>query len=106
MSTIDKISQLAIRISKSNMPEGSRVLLYGSRARGDWNKNSDWDLLLLINKPKIEEPDYANCFDPFTELSWELGEPISPQIYTISEWDKMKDSPFYENVERDKIIVA
>lgn len=88
------------------MPQGSSVFLYGSRARGDWHEGSDWDLLVLINKPKIEETDYENCFDPFTELSWEIGEPISPQLYTVDEWHKMKHSPFFKNVEHDKVVVA
>jgi len=106
MNSKDKIFSLARRMSEQTMPSGSLVILYGSRARGDWHSDSDWDLLLLLNKAKVEEEDYVNFFDPFTELSWEIGEPISPQLYTIDEWDKMRCTPFYENVEHDKIVVA
>jgi len=106
MNNREKIINLASSLRDNNMPEGSHILLYGSRARGDWNEDSDWDLLLLFNKAKIEESDYASCFDSFTELSWEIGETISPQLYTISEWNNLKHTPFYENVEQDKRILA
>lgn len=106
MNSRERIVNLASTLWKNNMPSGSHIILYGSRARGDWHNDSDWDLLLLFNKPKIEESDYANCFDSFTELSWEIGEPISPQLYTIDEWNKMKSTPFYENVEHDKHILV
>ncbi len=30
--------------------EISRIILFGSRARGDWRKDSDWDILIVVNK--------------------------------------------------------
>ena len=29
------------------MPENGKVILVGSRARGNWHEGSDWDLLVL-----------------------------------------------------------
>ena len=28
----------------------NRIILFGSRARGDWERGSDWDLLIVVNK--------------------------------------------------------
>jgi len=31
----------------------AKIYLYGSRARGNAKKDSDWDLLILLNKDQI-----------------------------------------------------
>jgi len=28
----------------------NRIILFGSRARGDWERGSDWDLLIVVDK--------------------------------------------------------
>ena len=48
---IDNIRQVAASV----LPKGSTLYLYGSRARGDYHENSDWDLLVLLDKPKKEK---------------------------------------------------
>lgn len=35
---------------KSVMPQGSEAILFGSRARGDYREDSDWDILILLDK--------------------------------------------------------
>jgi len=41
---------------------------------------------------------------PFRELGWQIGEEISPHVYTKKQWDGWTFLPFHKNVERDKII--
>ncbi len=92
-------------LSRKTIPEGAQLLLYGSQARGDAHEGSDWDILIILDKPKLEQSDYDDIAFPFTLLGWELGEAIIPVIYTRDEWDKGSIMPFYKNVERDKIIL-
>ncbi len=82
------------------------VYLYGSRARGDASPDSDWDILIVLDKPRVEQSDYDNISYPITALGWSLGEMIIPIIYTRKEWEDASPSPFYKNVtsERIKII--
>ena len=87
------------------MPKGSRVLLYGSRARGCATPESDWDLLLLLDKPSIETDDFANFAYPFVLSGWEHGQDVSPQMYTYEDWQRMHITPYYHNVERDKVLI-
>lgn len=104
MSTKEsKVYESLRQIAREVLPEGGHVWLYGSRARGEAHKESDWDILLLFDKPKVEQSDYDNIVYPFTELGWKLGEMIIPIVYTKREWQEVSLSEFYDNVEKDKI---
>lgn len=99
---IDNIREVA----KATLPKGSTLILYGSRARGDDHQGSDWDLLILLDKSEITDSDYDNVSFPFTLLGWNIGELISPQLYTKKEWDSISFLPFHKNVEHDKIVLV
>ena len=94
-----------VYVGKQNLPQGGRLLLYGSQARGTAGESSDWDLLIILDKPKIEKNDYDNVAFPFTALGWEIGQLITPVIYTKEEWDNNAFTPFYKNVQHDAIYL-
>lgn len=85
------------------IPSDGKAILYGSRARGDARKGSDWDVLILLNKDKLEQSDYDCISYPFILLGCDIGEEISPILYTTKEWNSYKITPFYENVTREGI---
>ena len=80
--TYSKVIDSIREVAAKTLPQNSSLLLYGSRARGNAHEGSDWDLLILLDKPKIEESDYDKISFPFTLLGWNIGELISPQMYT------------------------
>ena len=88
------------------IPAGGHLYLYGSRARGDFRPDSDWDLLILLNKDKEEFSDFDNYSYPFIELGYDLNTTISAHLYTMDKWDEMSFSVFYHNVEQDKIVLV
>ena len=102
----DEILNAIQQKASSIMPEDAKVILFGSRARKDAKPDSDWDILVLLNKSKIEEQDHDDFTYPFWELGWQLNQMIHPIIYSVNDWLKRKGSPFYENVEKEGIIIC
>jgi len=98
---IDRIN----RVAKSVLPKGSSLYLYGSRARGDFHDGSDWDLLLLLDKPELESDDFGKYSYPIITTGWDLGEDVSVHAYTKKEWFDGPHPMFYYNVESDKIVL-
>ncbi len=45
------------RIAKEVLPKDGQLILYGSRARKEATEDSDWDLLILLDKQEIEMKD-------------------------------------------------
>ncbi len=77
---LNHIKQTAASI----LPKGSVLYLYGSRARGDYHEDSDWDLLLLLDKPKLEHDDFEKYSYPFVLMGWDLGADLSRCVLTTS----------------------
>ena len=98
-AALSRIRQTAI----STIPNGGKAILYGSRARGDARNDSDWDILILLDKDVLNQSDYDNVSYPFVLLGCDLGQEINPIMYTKKEWESYRITPFYENVLRDGI---
>lgn len=94
------------RVTDQQLPPDSRIYLYGSRARGDAQTDSDWDILVILNKPEIEQSDYDHVTYPITALGWDLGEMIIPVMYTREEWERNSFTPFYKNLQQEGILIA
>jgi predicted nucleotidyltransferase len=91
------------QMAKNLAPQGSLVMLFGSRARGKARKGSDWDILIVLPKDRLKQEDYDTISYPLVELGWTLGEQINPIMYTQREWKANSFTPFYDNVQREGI---
>ena len=99
---IDTIQQVAANV----LPKGSSLYLYGSRARGDNHEDSDWDLLILLSDRQLQKDNFGAYAYPFVELGWEYGTYFSPKIYTYAEWAKRKGTPFYDNINKEGVVLC
>lgn len=74
MATADRITDpiaASLACLRGRLPPGSRVIVFGSHARGDAHGESDLDLLVV-------EPDVRNRFDEMARLASLLGRHLIP----------------------------
>ena len=84
----------------------AQLILYGSRARGDYKSDSDWDLLLLTDKPRLSFDERMKINRSITLVELDLAQVVSLQIFNRQKWEnRVYVSPFFENVEKDGILI-
>ena len=98
---IDNIREVAASV----LPKGSSLYLYGSRARGDNHEDSDWDLLLLLDKKQDDRDDFRKYAYPIMEKGFDLWQYFSVHTYTKDEWYNSPHALFFYNVEQDKQLL-
>ena len=87
--------------AKEVLPKNGKAILFGSQARGDYREDSDWDLLLLLDKPKLSPTDFDEYAYPFFELGWQLDAEIHPLLYTVTDWEKRRGMMLYKDVRKE-----
>ena len=81
----------------------AKIILYGSRARGDARSDSDWDILVLVDKPEAGLDDYSRLCYPIYYKGLDYGEEINATLYTQKEWNEAPPSLFKHNVMNEGI---
>ena len=94
-----------IQTLKRRILPNEKVILFGSQARGDAHEDSDWDLLVLLDKDKKTKEDEDEYAYPFDELGWNYGVAINSILYTKKQWEEGKIFPFYKNVMHEGIEI-
>lgn len=91
-----------VKESVKSIDPDARIILFGSRARGDNNTSSDWDFLILTSKTvdsSIKRKIRSRLID--TEL--EAEEVISTVIYSKDKWADLQVTPLYKNISKDGV---
>lgn len=88
---------------KENEPNAT-VILYGSHARGDNNKDSDIDILILIDKAVVSRADEKRVKYPLYDLEFDTGQIISPLVFSRQDWEQRHCiTPLFDNIKLDGI---
>ncbi len=103
MGQKEQILQKLIEVINKTAP-GSELYLYGSQARGDEKKLSDWDLLILLNSHKISFDFETKLMDAFYDVELETGQIISPLIYSKTDWnEKHSVTPLFKIIKKEGV---
>lgn len=95
---------LKIRDLVKKTEPSATVILYGSYARGQNNKHSDIDILILVDNDKITYSDEQKIKYPLYDLEFETGKIISPLIFSRKDWEtKHSITPFYRSVKKEGV---
>ena len=98
----DSVLNLIRTTVRSFEPDAS-IILYGSRARGDAREDSDWDIVVLLNKPPMPHDErYAIAYD-LCYKGQDIGEEINTLVYTKDQWDSAPPSLFKYNIREEGI---
>lgn len=84
------------------------IILYGSYARGDYDNESDIDIMILADIPVESCHQYSmDLVNLLSDLELEYDIVISPNVVSLSIFKKYKKiMPFYSNVEKDGVKIA
>jgi predicted nucleotidyltransferase len=90
---------------KASEPD-AKIILYGSYARGDANDESDIDLLILVDKTKMDYDEKMKIESPLYRLGFETGLIISPLVKTKHNWEEnFFFTPLYYNIKEEGIEI-
>ena len=84
-----------------------RVILYGSYARGDYDKNSDIDIMILTDLSDEEIVEYRiKIRNLACDLELENDIVISPLLRNIDKYNERTNIiPFYMNIKKEGVVV-
>ncbi len=84
----------------------AKIILYGSRSRGDSLAESDWDFLILVDGP-VDYERTDRIRHQLYEIEWESGEVLCSIVRSREEWNSSfyRAMPFRQNVEREGIVL-
>ena len=86
----------------------SKVIVYGSYARGDYTENSDVDIMILVKISDDEIREIKNeIYDLAFDFELDTGIDISPIIKNEDQYEYWVDTlPFYRNVRDEGVVVC
>ena len=101
----DKVVQ-AVRESLGDKLD--RVILYGSYARGDYDDESDIDIMVLADIPRESCPDeYEKLNQLISRLGLEYDILVTVNLTDCATFNRfISDLPFYANVQREGVVLS
>lgn len=86
-NSIDYLAYLCTVIRQTCAPE--KIILFGSRARGDYKEDSDFDLLVVVKESSLARPKRSREIRKalFSDAKHEKD----ILVYTVDEINKWKD---------------
>lgn len=102
---LDKFAEEAKKIYGTKLES---LILYGSCARGDFENDSDIDILILLNVPlESINSERKRILDISDKLDLEYDVVLAPMVQNYELYQKyISVSVFYQNVEREGVKIA
>lgn len=107
----DKVKNIALEVNKELLKlfgeKIERIVLYGSYARGDFNLESDIDILILLN---CDQKEIAENRKTISRIASRIGLQndimVSLLARNYNEYkNNMKYQPFYQNIEKEGVKI-
>lgn len=83
------------------------IILYGSYARGDFEADSDIDIMILLDITDLDIKKFANSLSNVTfdfNMDYDVDiKPIAKDIEQFNKWASVY--PFYKNIQQEGVII-
>ena len=87
-----------------------KIILYGSYARGDYNNNSDIDIMILTDLSDEEIIEYRDKISDIAfdiEYNNQFDIMLSPLIKNIDKFNYwLQALPFYMNIQKEGVVLS
>ena len=99
------VNSIRERVLKLN--PNAEVVLFGSHARGQATRDSDWDILILLNSLNVTREMEKKYREELFDLELEIGEPVSTFVFSKKDWElRHSFTPFYQNIKHDGMLLT
>ncbi len=108
-SQLDEIINKIVNFSKKTFEKKFKgVVLYGSYARGDYDEESDIDIMIMVDIDRTQTASYRKIVSAFcTDIDIDYGVLLAPIVQSKPFFDEWKTViPFYKNIEKEGIMYA
>ena len=101
------INEFIIKVNNILGSRVKKIILYGSYARGDFNKSSDIDIMILTDLTDDEIYEYfVKISDMAYDIELENDVMFSPLLKNIDRFNYWLEAlPFYRNVEKEGVVL-
>jgi predicted nucleotidyltransferase len=82
----------------------AEVILFGSRARGDYKKDSDWDFLILTDKAAEDKTINDLKYNIF-KIVVETKNHIFPMVENKSDWKNIEVTEIFQNIKNEGLAL-
>lgn len=84
-----------------------KMILFGSYARGDFTKDSDIDVMILVDLEEIQIKQYEDkVYDITYDFNYEHEMVIMPIVQSMHHFNYWKKAyMFYKNVDEEGVVI-
>jgi predicted nucleotidyltransferase len=98
MISSENLIQLKVVCEKKHV---QKIILFGSHAKNDESKKSDFDLVLIYETAKR----FFDRYEDFSDLYPIFNDRLDLLLYTPSEWITMSNRKFIQSINKTGIIL-
>lgn len=82
------------------------IILFGSRARGDWHEESDWDFLVLSELDERNEVKENIREDILEKIEYKTFDVVFTLFHNKKVWEEdYSVTPLYYNIQDEGVII-
>lgn len=98
------LAKLKLYFQEVYLEKLNKVILFGSQARGEAKKDSDIDILIILNNDFNDHQESKRVSYFVSELCLEYDVVITCFFVSLKTWD-LKNNGFYRNIHKEGIVL-